>query len=171
MYIITRQTLEQQAPPKCYHKFGMEFMNLPVGLGISSEKLCLSIYTADKPSVENEKTTVEQRGFQAHFSGKDTFSGTWSVQFYDTVDEVTTQALILWKERACNLKTGASVHPTLYKARCVATDLSFDNSELTPYDIKGIFPQSISYGDGWGTSVSPQILAVTFSYDYWEWAS
>ena len=167
MYIITRQTLENQAPPKTYHRFGLEFMQLPVGIGISSEQLSLRVQTVDKPSVENEKTTVEQRGFQVHFSGKDVFSGTWEVSVYDTIDDLTKQGLWAWKERACNLRTGASVDPAMYKARCIATDLSFDNSQLSPYDIRGIFPQNISYSAGWGTDVSAQIMTITFSYDYW----
>lgn len=168
MHIPSRNSLLQQGAPLTYHRYGLDFIKLPP-ISLSSEKLCLRCTSNDKPSVQNEKTTIEQAGFSVHYSGKDVFSGEMSFTFFDVQDGLTSQALQDWKEFCCNLRNGGSVDASTYKGVCQMADLAVDNKTvIKTFTIYGMFPTDISPSAGYSSSVDAQQWNVTFSYDYWE---
>lgn len=168
MHIVSRSSLHAQGSPLTYHRYGMTFLKMPP-ISLGDEKLSLRCISADKPSVQNEKTTLEQNGFRVHYSGKDIFPDNMSFTFVNVNDGLTIEALQDWKEFACNLRTGGSVSPDVYKGVMQLADLAYDNKTvIKTYTLYGVFPEDISFDSGYGTSVSPQIVNVTFSLDYWE---
>lgn len=154
--------------PLTYHRYGMTFLKLPP-IGITDENLCLRCLSADKPSVSNEKTNIEQGGFRVSYSGKDIFPDNMSFTFVNVNDGLTAEAFQDWKEFACNLRSGGSVDPSVYKGVLQLADLAYDNETvIKTYTLYGVFPEEISYDGGYGTSVSPQVVNLTLSLDYWE---
>lgn len=168
MHIVSRNSLTAQGSPLTYHRYGMTFLKLPP-ISLGDEKLSLRCISADKPSVSNEKTVIEQAGFRVSYSGKDVFPDNMSFTFVNVNDGLTVEAFQDWKEFACNLRNGGSVDPSVYKGVLQLADLAYDNKTVVKtYTLYGVFPEELSFDGGYGTSVSPQIVNLTLSLDYWE---
>ena len=168
MNIVSRNSLTQLGAPLTYHKYALSFYDLPP-IGISDEQLCLRCMSADKPSVTNEKTNIEQAGFRVSFSGKDVYPDSMSFTFLSTGEGATIEALQSWKEFCCNARSGGSVAPEVYKATCAMADLAYDNKTIIKlYTCYGFFPEDINFSDGYSPSVDGQIVNVTFNLDWWE---
>lgn len=168
MYIITRSTQASQQPPKTYHKFAMDFTNMPA-IGMTAEQLALRVLSASKPPVDNEKTVLEQRGFRVGFAGKDNFDMTWQCQIYDLVDNITLAGLKTWKRLASDIITGGSTDPNAYKATAILYDLSYSNASIigATQTLYGVYLSGFQAGGQYGNDVSPQYWTATFHYDYW----
>ena len=168
MHIVSRNSLHEQGSPLTYHRYGLEFIKYPP-LSLGEEKLCLRCVSSDKPSVSNEKTTLEQAGFRVSYSGKDVFPDSMSFSFVNVNDGLTMEALQDWKELCCDLRNGGSVSPEAYKGVLLLADLAYDNKTvIKQYTLYGVFPEEISFDSGYGTSVNAQIVNLTLSLDYWE---
>ena len=168
MHIVSRSSLTALGAPLTYHKYGMTIMNLPA-IGLSEEKLVLRCLSSDKPSVSNDKTNVEQAGFRISYSGKDVYPDNMSFTFLSTGEGATIEALQMWKEYCCSARTGGSTAPSYYKATMLLSDLSYDNETvIKTYNCYGVFPEEISFSDGYGTSVEAQVVNITMSLDWWE---
>lgn len=166
MNIISRNSLTALGSPLTYHRYALTFLDLPT-IGITDEQLCLRVLSADKPTISNEKTTVEQAGFRIFYAGKDEFSDSISFSFLSTGQGETINALQDWKELCNSTMMGGSVNPSNYKSTVLMADLAYDNETIIKtYTVYGCFPQEISFGDSYGTSVEAQTCNVTMSMDY-----
>ena len=166
MNIISRNTLSSLGSPLTYHRYAMTILDLPA-IGITDEQICIRVLSADKPTINNEKTTIEQTGFRISYAGKDEFSDSLSFSFLSTGDGETVNALMNWKEFCNSTMMGGSVNPANYKSTILLADLAYDNETIIrTYTVYGCFPQEISFGDGYGTSVEAQTCNVTMSMDY-----
>ena len=87
MRIVSRSSLTALGAPQTYHKYALEWLDFPEGLGFSSEDLTLRVLSIDRPGFSMEKTTVEQNGFRVSYAGKDNFPDSFSMTILATADD------------------------------------------------------------------------------------
>lgn len=127
--------------------------------------LRLAIAGAPFPKAGVEVIDYDWQNTKIRLAGKANVARDYQIRVRDIVDSKIKKAIWAWFLDVYNPETGAIGKPSKYKGRATLLQTTPDGSPSTKYELSGIFPSEVDFGDGDMSANGPVEISVTFSVD------
>lgn len=135
-------------------------------LSIEGYDITLAVKNCPIPEMETEQVEVAYGNGKIYVAGKTNSPGTMDIALMDLLDADVIGTLVAWRELVVNPETGATGSPSEYKANGTLTRYANDGETVREIrDLVGLFPTTLSIGDGDYESGDPCEVTLTLSID------
>lgn len=141
--------------PKLTHRFIMEIDGIPTYL----------VKTADRPSLESNKVTLDHINVQRYIKGKTNWSEV-SITLYDPIVPSGAQTVMNWVRLSHESITGRDGYADMYKKDIDFFSLGPVGDKVEQWKLKGAFILNANFGNMDWSSDDPISIELTLSYDY-----
>lgn len=149
--------------PQLQYRFTLIVPTVPGGG--DGRRLQFQCQGASIPGQSNEKQTVTTHGIDLHFMGRQKFSGTMSLTFYETRDHAIADTLRSWLNYGRDCRKGSGSYKADYAVTAELLLLDDALNVTKTFKLIGAFPEELSDSQLEGGSSAPVTWSVTMSYD------
>lgn len=147
-------------------RWGISVINMPSGLGISSDELNTRCFSTSIPNYNTEESMIENRGIIVYQPGITKYAGQHTFMFYETEDSAIAKYLNNYKQKSWKDLTGAQEPTKNLKSDFKFSLLTSMDAEREAYNMYGAWVKSWEATE-LGSSTSEIIkYTVTYQYDY-----
>lgn len=134
-----------------------------------SDQLNFRCISADLPKLDGQSIEVTLHGHKVKQPGIHNYSGTITLTFVETIDNLITEAFRQWREACYESKTGIQKSNNDVKAVIRLTRLDRQDVEIYSYKLIGCYLETFDPGGTLSDSANDTFKPVcTISYDYFE---
>ena len=166
MAFPSMQELRGLPDPQLQYRFTMIIPNVPGGG--DGRRLQYQCQSSAIPGLSQENQTVTTHGIDLRFMGRQIYSGTQSLTFYETRDLVIYKAMRDWLDYGRNHRKGTGTYKVNYQSDVQLLLLDDALQVTNTVTLFGGFPIEISEASLDGSSSAPVTWNVSMSYDYSE---